>query len=237
MSDEKRLHRIAVISDSHGPVRPDVLEHLAGAELILHGGDIASQKVLDALNQIARVVAVRGNCDKEWAEALPREVLLELYGKKIYMVHNKKHISKKAEGADLIIYGHSHKYEDRQTDGQRFLNPGSCGPRRFGAAATMAMLEFTVGNDCEEKTNSPAAAMEMRVEKIDLTEAAGAADGNLRQAVELVVRDLQRGKTLDQIVKARRLNRELTEQICQIYFTHPGIDVQGVLDRIEIAGL
>ena len=60
--------------------------------------------------------------------------------------------------------------------------------------------------------------------------------GELRGIVETVVRDLAKGKSVDRIVKTRKISRVLTARICQIYFTHPGIDVQGVMDRIEIAG-
>ncbi len=60
--------------------------------------------------------------------------------------------------------------------------------------------------------------------------------GELRGIVETVVRDLAKGKSVDRIVKSRKISRVLTAQISQIYFTHPGIDVQGVMDRIEIAG-
>ena len=52
---------IGVISDTHGLVRPQAIEALAGADLILHAGDIGNQEVLDTLNQIAPVIAVRGN--------------------------------------------------------------------------------------------------------------------------------------------------------------------------------
>ncbi len=253
------MHRVAVISDTHGILRPEAIEMLRKAELILHGGDVADQKTLDRLGECARVIAVRGNCDKEWAEELPQEACFELYGKMIYMVHNKKHISGKAEKADVIIYGHSHKYEEKEEDGRLWLNPGSGGPRRFGRPATMAVLEI------DEESGS------LTVKRIELTEgeerntagaargmtgveqgAAGAArntaganaddlcpelgSGELRGIVETIVRDLGRGKSVDRIVKTRGISRMLTEQICQIYFTHPGIDVQGVMDRIEIAG-
>ena len=60
--------------------------------------------------------------------------------------------------------------------------------------------------------------------------------GELRGIVETVVKDLARGRSVEHIVRTRRVSRALTEQICQIYFTHPGIDAQGVMDRIEIAG-
>ncbi len=225
------LHKIGVISDTHGTIRPEVIKRLAPVELILHGGDIAGQKALDQLKQIANVVAVRGNCDKEWASDIPQEVSLELYGKRIYMIHNKKQISKKANDADIIIYGHSHKYEEKKADGKFYLNPGSCGPRRFGAPLTMAILEF----DSERGV--------FRAEKIELAaDPAGRPrpDFSARdphRTAETVIRDLKRGRTVDQIVKAHGFDYALTEQICQIYYTHPGIDVQGVLNRMEIAGL
>ncbi len=234
----KQIHKIAVISDTHGILRPAAVEQLRSSELILHGGDVADQKTLDRLGECARVIAVRGNCDKEWAEELPQEACFELYGKKIYMVHNRQQMSAKAEGADVVIYGHSHKYEEKEEDGRLWLNPGSGGPRRFGRPATMAVLEIN-----EESGN-------LTIKRIELTEdeaqntAGAAADGlcpelgsgELRGIVEMIVRDLGRGKSVDRIVKTRGISRALTEQICQIYFTHPGIDVQGVMDRIEIAG-
>lgn len=229
------VHKIAVISDTHGSLRPKAVASFKSAELILHGGDIADQKTFDRLNECARVIAVRGNCDKEWAKELPQEVSLELYGRKIYMVHNKKQMTPKAKEADLIIYGHSHRYEETEEDGRLLLNPGSGGPRRFGRPATMAVLEI------DEENGS------MAVKRIELSADAAqdtAADnlcpdldsGKLREIVETVVRDLARGRSVDRIVKAHGISPVLTEQICQIYFTHPGIDTQGVMDRIEIAG-
>ncbi len=227
------IHRIAVISDTHGILRPETVEALRSAELILHGGDIANRKTLDRLGECARVIAVRGNCDKEWAEALPQEVCFELYGKKIYMVHNRKQRSEEAETADIVIYGHSHKYEEKEENGRLWLNPGSGGPRRFGKPVTMAMLEI------DEESGS------LAVKRIELSgdEARnedslcpGLDSGELRGIVETIVRDLSRGRSVDHIVKTRGISRALTEQISQIYFTHPGIDVQGVVDRVEIAG-
>lgn len=63
--------KVGIISDTHDLLRPEVLEALEGCEVILHGGDISSRQILDRLEQIAPVKAVRGNNDKEWAEHLP----------------------------------------------------------------------------------------------------------------------------------------------------------------------
>ena len=232
-------HKIAVISDTHGILLPKAVETLRSAELILHGGDIADQGTWDKLKECSRVIAVRGNCDKEWAKELPKEISFELYGKKIYMIHNKKQLTAEAEDADIVIYGHSHKYEEREEEGRLWLNPGSGGPRRFGRPATMAVLEF---DDTSGR---------LMVERIDLSDDARSAasdnlcpdsdclcpeldSGELWKIVETIVRDIKRRRSVDYIVRTRGISRALTEQICQIYFTHPGIDVRGVVDRMEV---
>ena len=74
------MHRIGIISDTHGLLRPEVTEVLQGCEAILHGGDINNPGILDKLNQIAPTYAVRGNNDREWAKDLPETLLLKLYG-------------------------------------------------------------------------------------------------------------------------------------------------------------
>ncbi len=84
------MHRIGIISDTHGLLRPEVTEVLCGCDAILHGGDINSAKILEELKAIAPVYAVRGNNDKEWAAHLPETLSLELYGVRFFMVHNKK---------------------------------------------------------------------------------------------------------------------------------------------------
>lgn len=74
------IHRIAVISDTHGLLRDQVRDKLVDCEVILHGGDINRQAILDELAGIAPVHVVRGNNDKEWAEHLPETLRLELFG-------------------------------------------------------------------------------------------------------------------------------------------------------------
>ena len=135
-------HRIAVLSDTHSRLREEVRELLRGCDAILHTGDIASREVYEEIGRIAPAYFVRGNADKEWAEGIPEELDVELYGYHFYMVHNKKHIRHELDGVDFVIYGHSHKYEERCEDGVMYLNPGSCGPRRFTQLVTMAVLQI-----------------------------------------------------------------------------------------------
>ena len=66
-----------------------MIEGLQGVDHIIHAGDIDKKEVLDELEKIAPVTAVRGNADKDWAVYLPEKALLEFEGNKIYVIHNK----------------------------------------------------------------------------------------------------------------------------------------------------
>ena len=138
---ERKTGRIAVISDTHGLLRPEVAEILKTCDAVVHGGDMNSPEILEEIRRInPSLYVVRGNNDKEWARELPKEISFSLFGRSFYMVHNKKHIPKDLEKKDFVIYGHSHKYESYVQDGVQYLNPGSCGPRRFHQPVTMAVL-------------------------------------------------------------------------------------------------
>ena len=136
---------IGVISDTHGLVRPQAIEALAGADLVLHAGDIGNQEVLDTLNQIAPVVAVRGNNDKgEWAQSLPDWEVVEIGSVSIYMLHDIKQIdiSPTADLFQVVVSGHSHKPVVEERRGVICLNPGSAGPRRFTLPVSVAHLHI-----------------------------------------------------------------------------------------------
>lgn len=136
---------IGVISDTHGLVRPQAIEALAGADLVLHAGDIGNQEVLDTLNQIAPVVAVRGNNDKgEWAQSLPDWEVVEIGSVSIYMLHDLKQIdiSPTADVFQVVVSGHSHKPVVEERRGVIYLNPGSAGPRRFTLPVCVAHLHI-----------------------------------------------------------------------------------------------
>lgn len=147
--------RLAILSDTHGLLRPEVLEHLSTADAILHGGDINKQNIVDQLSQYAPLYVVRGNNDKEWAEAIPHDLTVTLEGVTFYLVHNRKEVPKDLPGVDVVVFGHSHKYLQEEKDGVLWLNPGSCGPRRFHQEITMMMAELTEGTLRVEKISIP----------------------------------------------------------------------------------
>ena len=147
--------KLAILSDTHGLLRPEVLEHLNTADGILHGGDMNKQSMLDELEQYAPLYVVRGNNDKEWAEAVPHHLTVTLGGVRFCMVHNKKELPADLSGIDAVVFGHSHKYVQEEKDGLLWLNPGSCGPRRFQQEITMMMEEVKDGHIQVEKVLIP----------------------------------------------------------------------------------
>ena len=134
------MKRIAVISDTHGLLRPEVIQIVADCDAIIHGGDINNQQILDQLSALAQLYVVRGNNDKEWAEHLPESITVQIEDCAIFVVHNKKFIPSELHGIDAVIFGHSHKYAEQMIDGRLWLNPGSCGKRRFDQEITLAVL-------------------------------------------------------------------------------------------------
>ena len=135
--------KIAVLSDTHNVLRPEVIEIIKGSDAVIHGGDINSQDILDeiksAMKHNAPLFVVRGNNDKEWAENLPVSLNFELCGLKFFLTHNRKDIPQDVK-ADIIIFGHSHKYYEENINGQLWLNPGGCGRKRFSPPLTMAIM-------------------------------------------------------------------------------------------------
>jgi uncharacterized protein len=139
-------HVLGVISDTHGLVRPEALEALGGVEQILHAGDIGSQHVLDMLQSIAPVTAIRGNNDKgAWARALPEVKDVSVGATRIHMLHELEQLDldPAADGFNVVVSGHSHQPVIEERGGVLYVNPGSAGPRRFRLPVTLARLTIS----------------------------------------------------------------------------------------------
>ena len=140
----ENTYRVGVISDTHGILRPDVPEALAGVDLIIHAGDVGRPEVLDMLGDIAPVVAVKGNVDqREWALGLREREVVELGEICLYVLHdlNRLDLDPVAAGFKGIIYGHSHRPSKEWREGVLYLNPGSAGPTRFVLPVSLAILQ------------------------------------------------------------------------------------------------
>ena len=143
--------KIGIISDTHGLLRPQVLEILKTCDCILHGGDVNKPEVLDELRWLGNLYVVRGNNDKEWAENLSENLRFTIGGVNFFMVHNKKNMARNLDGVDVVVFGHSHKYFEKEVDGRLWLNPGSCGRRRFDQEIAMAVMMVEDGTFHVEK--------------------------------------------------------------------------------------
>jgi putative phosphoesterase len=139
---------IGVISDTHGLLRREAISALQGSDHIIHAGDIGNAAILDRLNEIAPVTAVRGNVDKgSWAQKIPENNVLEVEGASIYVLHILDELDLKPEAAGFaaVIYGHSHVSKQEVKNGVLYFNPGSAGPKRFNLPVSIGKLVVRKG--------------------------------------------------------------------------------------------
>lgn len=134
---------IGLISDTHGLVRPEAMAALQGSELIIHAGDIGSPEVLETLNLVAPVLAVRGNNDRGgWAKKIPTARIVEIGRVIVYVLHDEHALDRDpaAAGFQVVVSGHSHHPSVEERNGVLFVNPGSAGPRRFSLPVCVGRL-------------------------------------------------------------------------------------------------
>lgn len=135
---------IGLISDTHGLVRPKVLEAFQNCSLILHAGDVGAPQVLVTLGEICPVIAVRGNMDMgKWAQSIPPTEFVQVENLWVYMLHDLATLDISPDGANvgMVLSGHSHNPESYQKKGITYFNPGSAGPKRFQLPVTVAVME------------------------------------------------------------------------------------------------
>jgi hypothetical protein len=137
--------RIGIISDTHGLLRPEACERLAGVDHIIHAGDIGRPEVIAGLRELAPTTAIRGNIDTgPWADDHPHTEWLTLGGRTFYVLHNLADLDldPAAAGIDVVVSGHSHQPKIETVGGVLYLNPGSAGPRRFTLPIALATVEL-----------------------------------------------------------------------------------------------
>lgn len=141
--------RIGLVSDTHGLLRPEALDFLAGSDYIVHGGDIGGPEILERLAALAPLTVVRGNNDTAgWARALPVSARLAVGGVTLVAVHDVRDldIDPAAAGVDVVVSGHSHQPSCTRLGGVLYVNPGSAGPRRFRLPISAAELLVEAGD-------------------------------------------------------------------------------------------
>jgi len=141
---------IGVVSDTHSYYDDRLDLVLAGAERIVHAGDIGTLAVLSRLRALAPVTAVLGNTDLPfWEDDFPLEAEVEALGLRILVGHIGENLLARrdlvAEGFDLVVSGHSHKSAVEWRGDTLFLNPGAAGKARFGLPRTCALVTVGAG--------------------------------------------------------------------------------------------
>ncbi len=150
--------RFAVVADTHSEPHPATLQRLRelAPDAILHGGDIGALEVLESLAEVAPVYAVRGNIDTR-DNALPDLLTIDVVANeatrlRLLLVHIAVYGPKlraevvraaQAEGAALVVCGHSHVPFIGRDRGIAVFNPGSIGPRRFALPIVLGKIDIT----------------------------------------------------------------------------------------------
>ena len=146
--------RLGILSDTHGMLRPEVLQAFARVDHILHGGDVGPAELLDQLARLAPVTAVYGNVDGlEVRRRCPQVARLELEGLFVTVTHGDQFGSLTPEllhrefpDADVLVYGHTHRPLLELVDKTvTVMNPGSAGAARFGIPPSIGIMELEVG--------------------------------------------------------------------------------------------
>ena len=136
---------VGVISDTHGLLVSSAIKALHGVDLIIHAGDIGSTEVMDELQAIAPVVAVRGNMDmKKGLRRLPETEAIQVGDALLYIIHdiNKLDIAPSKADFNAVIFGHLHYPSVAKHNGVLFLNPGSAAQPRRNSSASLAFLHI-----------------------------------------------------------------------------------------------
>jgi len=152
--------KIGIIADTHGVI-PGAIPQWSGIDLILHAGDIGGRPVLDYLQSLAPVMAVRGNYDHSAELAgllLPDPSPISLDGLPAILTHRL--ISQSWPGharlyaqalagftppPRLVIFGHTHFPVCEEVGGVWFINPGYAGPDPLEGDRTAGLLEIEGG--------------------------------------------------------------------------------------------
>ena len=136
---------IGVLSDSHGTLPPGVDEAFRDVDRIIHAGDIGPARILDHLEAIAPVIAVRGNMDSgelEWR--LQDRAVIQADGQRVMVVHQAAPLLRAGvpEGVTVLVSGHTHRARVEHDGALLHVNPGSAGRRsRDGRGPTVALLD------------------------------------------------------------------------------------------------
>ena len=56
---------------------------------------------------------------------------------------------------------------------------------------------------------------------------------DMYRLIRQIMKDVDAGRRIPEIAVRHHIDKGFTEQVCRMYLTHPGVDVDGILDRME----
>lgn len=133
--------RIDVISDTHGYLSDSLLDAIAGADLVIHAGDITSTSDWDHLCTLCpSIVGVEGNNDYfyDYGPDVERLKLFDYEGLKFAVAHYREDLP--VGMIDVGVCGHTHRAKIVQTGRCLVVNPGSASYPRGNRGPTIARL-------------------------------------------------------------------------------------------------
>jgi uncharacterized protein len=148
--------RIGLISDTHGWLDPAAVEHLKGVDLICHAGDVGVPTILERLEVVAPVAAVRGNVDGGVLLHLPEELVVEVAGLRLALRHiagSPRRPNKQArllierDAPDVFVCGHSHVAVAAYVGDTLWINPGAAGREGPHETRHIHILEVDEGGE------------------------------------------------------------------------------------------
>lgn len=152
------MKRIGILSDTHSCWDERYRRHFSCCDEIWHAGDLGDISILEQLEEIAPVRAVRGNIDHgDVARRCPEVQEFELEGVKVWMTHIGGYPGRyspgvkkllRDEGVKLMVAGHSHilKVIPDPELGLLHVNPGAAGYHGWQKVRTLVRLTLDSGN-------------------------------------------------------------------------------------------
>lgn len=147
--------KVGLISDTHGYLDPEVLEHFEDRDEIWHAGDFGTLAVADELKAMAPVLGVYGNIDgREIRQEYPMHQHFNRQGINFWMTHIGGVLGRyclpireemEKNPPDVFICGHSHILKigrDQEKNKMLFINPGAAG--RYGVQVYRTCVRFDI---------------------------------------------------------------------------------------------
>jgi putative phosphoesterase len=151
------MQRIALLSDTHNHLDPELFKYLESCDQIWHAGDIGTIRITDELSKIKPLIAVYGNIDgQDVRKVHPLHQHFMCENVKVFMTHIGGYPGRYSaealreilrEKPKLFICGHSHILKVMFDEKNQLLhiNPGAAGIHGFHAVKTL--VRFSISND------------------------------------------------------------------------------------------